>query len=37
MDETEAGRYGSLGDTGSGNQFPPRSGAPASGRGGTEE
>lgn len=33
----EAGRYGSLGDTGSGNRFRPRSGAPVNGRGGMEE
>lgn len=37
MDEMEAGRYGSLGDIGSGNRFRPHSGAPASGLGGTGE
>lgn len=37
MDETVAGHYGSLGDTESGNQVRPHSGAPASGRGGKEE
>lgn len=37
MDEMVAGRYGSLGDTESGNQFQLHSGAPASGRGGKEE
>lgn len=37
VDEMEAGRYGSLGDIGSGNRFRPHSGAPASGLGGTGE